>query len=57
MKAQTRSATQNKRLNLSFVKDIYVDDGKLARNGRKTAILAGGWGRLPIDDEYAALSI
>ena len=35
---QTRSAPQNERLNLSFVKDTYVDCGKLARNGRKTAI-------------------
>ena len=34
----TRSEPQNDRLNLSFVKDIYVDCGKLARNGRKTAI-------------------
>ena len=42
-------------LNLSFVNDIYVDGGKLARNGQKTAILVGWWGRLPIDDEYAAL--
>ena len=32
---QTHSAPQNDRLNLSFVK---VDGGKLARNGRKTAI-------------------
>jgi len=37
------------------VKDIYVDGRKLARNDQKTAILAGGWGRLPIDDEYATL--
>jgi hypothetical protein len=35
---QTRSAPQNDRLNLSFVKDIYVDGRKLARNGRKTTI-------------------
>ena len=28
---------------------------KLARNGHKTTILVGRWGRLPIDDEYAAL--
>ena len=35
------------------MKDINVDGGKLARNGRKMAILAGG--RLPIDNEYAAL--
>jgi hypothetical protein len=33
------------------VKDIYVDGGKLARNGKKIAILAGGWGQLPIEDE------
>jgi len=40
------------------VKDIYVDGRKLtklARNDQKTAILAGGWARLPIDDEYATL--
>ena len=35
---QTCSAPQNDRLNFSFVKDIYVDGGKVARNGRKTAI-------------------
>ena len=35
---QTRSAPQNDRLNLSFVKNIYVDGGNLAWNGRKTAI-------------------
>ena len=35
---QTRSAPQNYCLNLSFVKDIYVDGGKLARNGCKMAI-------------------
>ena len=29
---------QNDRLNLSFVKDMYVDGKKLARNGRKTVI-------------------
>ena len=49
------SAPQNDRLNLSFVKDSYVDGGKLARNGRITAIFEVGWGRLPIDDEYVAL--
>ena len=32
------------RQNFSFVKDIYVDGKKLARNGQKTAILAGRWG-------------
>ena len=45
---QTPSAPQNDRLNLSFVKDFYVDGGKLARNGRKTAIWADGWGRFLI---------
>ena len=44
MKAQTRSATQNKRLNLSFVKDIYVDGGKLAKNGRKRPFGQSGGG-------------
>ena len=29
---------QNDRLNLSFVKDIYVDSRQLARNGQKKAI-------------------
>ena len=38
IKLQTHSASQNDRLNLSFVKDTYVDGGKVARNGRKTAI-------------------
>ena len=38
IKIQTHLAPQNDRLNLSFVKDIYADGGKLARNGRKTAI-------------------
>ena len=38
IEVQTRSAPQNDRLNLSFVKDIYVDGGKLARKGRKTTI-------------------
>ena len=33
IKVQTRSAPQNDHLNLSLVKDIYVDDEKLARNG------------------------
>ena len=37
IKIQTCSAPQNDRLNLSFVKDIYVDGRELARNGRKTA--------------------
>jgi hypothetical protein len=47
IEVQTRSAPQNDPLNLSFVKDSYVDGGKLARNGRKTAITAGRWRRLP----------
>ena len=55
IEVQTCSAPQNDRLNLSFVKDIYVGGEKLARNGRKRAILADWWGWLPIDDEYAAL--
>ena len=38
IKLQTHSASQNDRLNLSFVKDSYVDGGKVARNGRKTTI-------------------
>ena len=38
IEVQTLSAPQNDRLNLSFVKDNYVDGGKVARNGRKTAI-------------------
>ena len=37
IKLQTHSASQNDRLNLSFVKETYVDGGKVARNGRKTA--------------------
>ena len=41
---QICSAPQIDRLNLSFVKD----DEKLARNGQKMAIWAGGWGRLPM---------
>ena len=35
---QTRSAPQNDRLNLSFLKSKYLDGGKLARNGQKTTI-------------------
>ena len=46
IEVHTRSAPQIDRLNLSFVKDIYVDGGKLARNGRKTAIKGGGSGLL-----------
>ena len=38
IEVQTCSAPQNDRLNFSFVKDIYVDGGKVTRNGRKTAI-------------------
>ena len=34
---KTCSAPQTDRLNLSFVKDTYVDGNKLARNGRKMA--------------------
>ena len=37
---QTRSAAQNDRRDLSFVKFIYIDGGKLARNGCKIAIRA-----------------
>ena len=37
IKLQTHSASQNDRLNLSFVKDTYVDGKILARNGQKTA--------------------
>ena len=36
IEVQTHSAPQNDCLNLSFVKN--VDAGKVARNGRKTAI-------------------
>ena len=32
------NVSQNDRLNLSFVKDTYLDGRKVARNGRKTAI-------------------
>jgi hypothetical protein len=38
IEVQTLSVPQNDRLNLSFVKDIHVDGGKLARNGGKTTI-------------------
>ena len=38
IKIQTHSAPQNDCLNLSFVKDIYVDGGNLAIKGCKTAI-------------------
>ena len=35
---QTRSAPQNDRLNLSFVKDFLKVGTKMARNGRKMAM-------------------
>jgi hypothetical protein len=38
IKLQTHSASQNDRLNLSCVKYTYVDGGKVARNGPKTAV-------------------
>ena len=38
IEVQTCSAPQNDRLNLSFVKNIYVVGKKMARNGRKSAI-------------------
>ena len=38
IKLQTRSASQNYRLNFSFVKDTYVDGWKVDSNGPKTAI-------------------
>ena len=38
IKIQTRSAAQNDRLNLSFVKGKYVDGENLARKGCKTTI-------------------
>ncbi len=38
IEVQTRSAPQNDGLNLIFVKDVYVDGKKLAKNGRKTTI-------------------
>ena len=34
----THSTSQNDCLNLSFVKDTYVDGREVSRNGRKTAI-------------------
>ena len=37
---QTCSAHQNDQLNLNFVKNIYVDNKKLARNCQKMIILA-----------------
>ena len=51
------SQVQKKNICIFVITDSYVDGRKLTRNGRKTAILAGRWGRLPIDDEYAALII
>ena len=44
IEVQTYSATQNDCLNLRLVKEIWVDGKKLARNGQKTAILAGRLG-------------
>jgi hypothetical protein len=38
IEVQTRSAPQNDRLNLRFVKDTSVNGRKLARNGPKTTI-------------------
>ena len=38
IKLQTHSASQNDRLNLSFVKDIYDNAEKMARKGRKMVI-------------------
>ena len=38
IKIQTYSAPQNDRLNFVFMKDIYVDSKKVARNSCKTAI-------------------
>ena len=38
IRVQTRSASQNDRLNLSFVKDIYVNAKKMARKGGKMGI-------------------
>ena len=38
IEVQIRSTSQNDSLNLSFVEDIYVVGGKVAINGRKTAI-------------------
>ena len=37
IKIQTHSAPQNDRLNFSFVKDIHVIVGKMARKDQKTA--------------------
>ena len=44
IKIKTHSAPQMDRLNLSFVKYIYVDARTLARNGRKTTILVANFG-------------
>ena len=38
IRIQTHSALQNDSLKLSFVKDVHVIGGKMARNGLKTAI-------------------
>ena len=57
IEVQTRLACQNDCLNLSFVKYIYVDGRKLARNGQKTAIRAGGLGRLLLTAILLSLTI
>ena len=51
IKIYTHLAPQNDRLNLSFVKDIYVVAQKMARNDQKMAIRANGWRWFPIDDD------
>ena len=38
MEIQTHAAPQNDHLNLSFVKDIYVDAKKMTTNGQKIVI-------------------
>ena len=38
IKIQTSSASQNDRLNFSFVKDTHVVGEKMTRSGRKTDI-------------------
>ena len=38
IKLQTNSASQNDRLNFSFVKDTHVVGKKMIRSGRKTVI-------------------
>ena len=51
IKIWTQLAPQNDRLNLSFVKDKNIGGEKMTRNGRKTAIRAGGSGRLLLDGD------